>query len=150
MVLVRQASVLRLAGSPSAQEQAGLDVAGAIKAGNGIVEEYTRKTEWVEPDPDNDIIGDHGFYWAQEAGEKWAAARLADEWQNMNQKAERYRKEAMDALTTLRRTGYGVMDGDNPTFHSTVTPYRTIGASYSIDGGALRYRSRNALGGDYD
>ena|ERR1044072_5737073 len=150
VVLVRQASVLKLAGSPSAQEQSGLDIAGAIKAGEEIVKEYTRKRDWIEPDPDNNIDGDYGFYWAQEAAEKWAAARLCDEWQNMNQKSERYRKEAMDALATLRKIGYGTTDGDNPSFYSTVTPYKTVGASSVIDGSLLRYRSRNALGGDYD
>jgi hypothetical protein len=153
MVLVRQASVLKLAGSPSAQEQARLDVAGAVKSGNEIVKEYTRKKDWIEPDPDNDIEGDYGFYWAQEAAEKWAAARLADEWQNMNQKSERYRKEAMEALATLRKIGYGVVDGDNPSFYSTVTTYKTIGTAASanhVGAQSTRFRSRNALGGDYD
>jgi|SRR5688500_4949738 len=151
MVLVRLNSVLRLAGSPSAQEQTELDIDGAVKSGEEIVKEYTRKKDWIEPDPDNNIDGDYGFFWAQEAAEKWAAARLADEWQNMNQKSERYRKEAMEALATLRKIGYGVTDGDNPSFYSTVTPYRTIGnTSVHIDGQNVRFRSRNAFGGEYD
>lgn len=152
MVLIREDSVLRLAGSPSVQEQEGLDIDGAIKSGNNIVYEYTRKKDWIEPDPDNDIEGDFGFYWAQEAAEKWAAARLADEWQNMNQKSERYRKEAMEALAALRKIGYGSKDGDNPSFYSTVTGYKTIGnvAVNHSNAQNIRFRSRNAFGGEYD
>ena len=150
MVLVRMDSVLRLAGSPSTQEQEQLDVDGAIKSANNIVYEYTRKKDWIEPDPNNDIEGDFGFYWAQEAAEKWAAARILEEWQDMNQKSDKYRKESMEALATLRKIGYGTADGDNPSFYSTVTNYKTIGVANHVGASTMRFRSRNAFGGEYD
>lgn len=152
MVLARQDRVIRLMGSPSPQEQTGLDVAGALADADRIVFEYTRKKDWIEPDPDNDIEGTFGYEWAREAAEKWAAARLCDEWQNMNQKSERYYKDVDRALTTLRKIGYGTMDGDNPSFYSTVTPYRTIANAAANHTGAqsTRFRSRNAFGGEYD
>lgn len=140
MVLAREERVMKLIGSPSTQEQQGLDIDAALLDGDKIVIEYTRQLEWDENDT-------YGYAWAQEAAEKWAASRLADEWQNMNQKSERFKKEAMDALATLRQIGYGTMDGDNPTFYSTVTSYKTVASSAVVP---LRYRSRNAFGGDYD
>lgn len=152
MVLSRQGRVIKLMGSPSTQEQAGLDIPSALEDADRIVFEYTRQKEWIEPDPDNDIDGTFGYEWAREAAEKWAAARLCDEWQNMNQKSERYYKDAEKALATLRKIGYGTMDGDNPTFYSTVTPYKTIGnaAASHVGAESIRFRSRNAFGGEYD
>lgn len=140
MVLSRQARVMKLIGSPSTQEQTRLDIAGALLDGDKIVFEYTRQLTWNESTT-------YGFAWAQEAAEKWAAARLCEEWQDMNQKSEKYKKESMDALATLRQIGYGEMDGDNPTFYSTVTSYKTT-ATANVR--PLRYRSVNAFGGDYD
>lgn len=152
MVLARQSRVIKLMGSPSPQEQTRLDIAGALEDADRIVFEYTRKKDWIEPDLDNDIEGTFGYEWAREAAEKWAAARLCDEWQNMNQKSERYYKDADRALATLRKIGYGTMDGDNPSFYSTVTPYKTIANAAANHTGAqnIRFRSRNAFGGEYD
>lgn len=140
MVLAREERVLKLIGSPSTQEQQGLDIDSAILDGDKIVIEYTKQADW-------DPVDTYGYTWAQEAAEKWAASRLCDEWQNMNQKSERYKKEAMEALQTLRQIGYGTMHGDNPTFYSTVTSYKTV-ASSTVQ--PLRYRSSNAFGGTYD
>lgn len=148
MVLARQSRVLKIIGSPSTQEQSGLDIAGAITDADEIVFEYTRTDadDWVEGVT-------FGFAWAREAAEKWAAARLLEEWQDMNQKSDKYRKESDGALANLRKMGYGSKDGDNPSFYSTVTPYKTVGSSTSASGiiyGGPRYLSRNAFGGDYD
>jgi hypothetical protein len=55
----------------------------------------------------------------------------------------------MEKLKMLRQIGYGNLDGDNPSFYSTVTTYKTVpGAAGLVK--PMRYRSMNAFGGEYD
>ena len=159
MGLARSERVIALIGSPTEeQEQEGMDIAGALLDADRIVYDFTRKRDWVAPDPDNDIEGDTGFAWAQDAAERWAAARLLDEWKGDEVKVDRLRKQAMEDLTTLRKIGYGTIDSDNPSFYSTVTAYKTrANNSAALNGhtldsgtGIKRYRSDNAFGGYYD
>jgi hypothetical protein len=139
MPLARKPRVLKLIGSPSDQQQLKLDVDGAIEDADKIVFEYTKKSSWIEGI-------DNGYAWAEDAAEKWAAHRLLEEFQDMNMKSDKMRKEAMEDLDILRRIGYGTLDGDNPLFYSAAAPKRTI----AYNPNAERYKSRNAFGGDYD
>lgn len=139
MPLARESRVLKLIGSPSEQQRTKLDVAGAIEDADKIVFEYTKKSSWVEG-------VDNGYAWAEDAAEKWAAHRLLEEFQDMNMKSDKMRKEAMEDLEILRKIGYGTLDGDNPLFYTAVAPYHTIARNPN----ATRYISRNAFGGEYD
>lgn len=160
MGLARKDRVIALIESPSEeQEQQDMDIDGALIDGDRMVYDFTRKREWTAPDPDNDILGDTGYGWAQDAAEKFAASRLVSEWKGDDIIIQRYRKEAMDDLTVLKRIGYGELDSDNPSFYSTVTAYKTTipNSSSSPNGGhtvsttrSKRYISDNAFGGNYD
>lgn len=140
MALARLSRVLKLIGSPSVQQQAKMDVAGAIADADKVVQDYTKKDTWIDG-------VDHGFALAQDAAEKWAASRAIAEFADpTNMKGAQLRKEAMEDFDLLRKTGYGTTDGDNGLFYSSSASYKTI----ANDPTALRYRSRNAFGGDYD
>lgn len=139
MPLAREARVLKLIGSPSDQQKLKLDIASALEDADKIVFEYTKKSAWVEG-------VDNGYAWAEDAAEKWAAHRLLEEFQDMNMKSDKMRKEAMEDLEILRKIGYGTLDGDNPLFYSAVSPKTTIAFNPS----AGRYMSRNAFGGERD
>ncbi len=140
MALARLDRVLKLIGSPSSQQQAKMDVPAAIADADKIVYEYTKKKVWTDG-------VDHGYAWAQDAAEKWAAHRMLEEFYDpTNLKSERMRKEAMEDFDVLRKIGYGTEDGDNPLFYSSSVVAKTIANNPD----ALRYRSRNAFGGDYD
>lgn len=145
MALARSERVIKLAGNPtSQQQQAGLQIADVIADADDMVYDYTRTTAlfWVE-----DVT--KGFSWAREASEKIAASRLCDEYHDINNKSDKYMKDGQKALDTLRQIGYGSnIDGDNPSFYSTVTPYKA--SANHIGAGTVRYRSRNAFGGEYD
>jgi len=138
MTLCRKDRVIRLAGSPSTQQQAKLDVDSNIADADNIVYDYTRKNDWISTD--------FGYEWAREAAEKWAAANLLEEYQDMNNKAVQYRQEAQEALTTLRKIGYGTKDADNPSFYSAVSKYKSI----ALNEGVGRHLTRNFFGGEYD
>jgi len=145
MVLARADRVIKLAGNPTDQQMQNVtDIEDIIEESDDMVYDYTRtvETDWVE-----NVT--HGYSWARDASEYLAASRLCNEFHDINQKADMYNKNAMEKLKTLRQIGYGDLDSDNKSFYSTVTPYKTVGSS-SIDGSLLRYRSRNALGGEYD
>lgn len=146
MALARKSRVLNLIGSPSVDQQSRLNVDEALKDGDRIVYDYTRKSDWITPDPDNNIEGDFGFEFAREAAEKWAAFRLMEEKSDQLNKAPQYREEAQLALDTLRKIGYPIKDGDNPSFYSTVSKYKSIALNDSVE----RHLTRNFFGGEYD
>jgi hypothetical protein len=139
MPLAREDRVIKLIGSPSEQQRAKLNITSALEDADKIVFEYTKKSSWVEG-------VDNGYAWAEDAAEKWAAHRLLEEFQDMNMKSDKMRKEAMEDLDILRRIGYGTLDGDNPLFYTAVSPRYTV----AYNPGAGRYMSRNAFGGDRD
>lgn len=143
MALARAQRVLKLAGNPTDQLMEGLtDIDEIINDSDELVYDYTRTaaSDWTE-----DVT--HGYDWAREASEYLAASRLCNEFHDINNKADIYDKKGMEKLKTLRQIGYGNLDGDNPSFYSTVTSYKTV-ASATVS--PTRYKSRNAFGGDYD
>ena len=145
MALARADRVLKLAGNPTDQLMEGItDIDEIIEDGDDMVYDYTRTKaeDWVEGVT-------HGYEWAREASEYLAASRLCNEFHDINQKADMYDKKGMEKLKTLRQIGYGTLDGDNPTFTSVVTSYKTIpGTTTTMR--PPRYRSANAFGGEYD
>ena len=145
MALARADRVIKLAGNPTDQQQEGMtDINDIIEDSDGLVYSYTRTTaaDWVE-----DVT--HGYEWAREASEFLAASRMASEFHDINQKADIYNKAGMEKLKILRQIGYGSLDGDNPSFTSVVTSYKTIPGTTSTMR-PPRYRSTNAFGGEYD
>jgi hypothetical protein len=145
MALARAARVLKLAGNPTDQQEEGTtDINDIIEDADGLVYAYTRTTaaDWVEGVT-------HGYEWARDAAEYLAASRMASEFHDINQKADAYNKAGMEKLKILRQIGYGAMDGDNPTFTSVVTSYKTIPGTTTFMR-PPRYRSVNAFGGEYD
>src|SRR6188508_3486697 len=122
MALARADRVLKLAGNPTDQLMEGItDIDEIIEDGDDMVYDFTRTTaaDWVEGVT-------HGYEWAREASEYLAASRLCNEFHDINQKADIYDKKGMEKLKTLRQIGYGNLDGDNPSFYSTVTTYKTV------------------------
>lgn len=145
MALARANRVIRLAGNPTDQQMQNItSIDEIIEDSDGLVYSYTRTTaaDWIE-----DVT--HAYEWAREASEYFAASRLAFEFHDINQKADRYEKLAMEKLKVLRQIGYGTLDGDNPSFHSVVTSYKTIPGTTSTMR-PPRYMSTNAFGGFYD
>lgn len=145
MALARADRVIKLAGNPTDQQMQNLmDIDDLIEESDNMVYDYTRtkSTDWTEG-------VSHGFQWAREASEYLAASRLCNEFHDINQKADLYDKAGMDKLKVLRQIGYGTLDGDNPSFKSSVTPYKTIPTAYGFLK-PIRYRSNNAFGGEYD
>lgn len=145
MALARADRVLKLAGNPTDQLMENVtDIDEIVNDADELVYDYTRTqaSDWTE-----DVT--HGYDWAREAAEYLAASRLCNEFHDINQKADMYDKKGMEKLKTLRQIGYGTLDGDNPTFTSVVTSYKTIpGTTTTMR--PLRYRSANAFGGEYD
>lgn len=142
MALARADRVIKLAGNPTDQQMEGLmDIDDVIAESDSMVYDYTRTKEdqWTE-----NVT--HGFEWAREASEYLAASRLCDEFHDINQKADIYDKKGMAKLKILRQIGYGTLDGDNPSFTTTVTSSKT--SAYLVK--PIRYRSNNAFGGEYD
>ena len=145
MALARADRVIKLAGNPTDQQMEGLmDIDDLIAESDEMVYSYsrTKAIDWTE----NVTFG---YEWARQASEYLAASRLCDEFHDINQKADMYNKKGMEKLKALRQIGYGTMDGDNPSFESTVTPYKTIPSSHNLTR-PMRYRSDNAFGGEYD
>lgn len=119
------------------------DTRGLDLISDSMVYDYTRTTadKWTE-----NVT--HGYEWARDASEYLAASRLCDEFHDINQKADLYDKKGMAKLKILRQIGYGTLDGDNPSFTSSVTSSKTNPTAYMVK--PLRYRSDNAFGGYYD
>jgi hypothetical protein len=143
MALARAQRVLKLAGNPTDQLMEGItDIDDIIEDSDDMIYDYTRTDtdDWIEGVT-------HGYEWAREASEYLAASRLCNEFHDINNKADIYDKKGMEKLKTLRQIGYGNLDGDNPSFYSTVTSYKTTATGHVSP---ARYRSMNAFGGDYD
>lgn len=143
MGLARENRVKKLAGDPTDQQSENLmDMADLLDDADQKVYDYTRTDAdfWVE-----DVT--HGYDWARDAAEYFAAVRLCEEFHDINNKADLYRKAAMENLTTLRKIGYGTADGDNPSFTSATSRYTAVQLSTNEAG---RYRSRNFFGGVND
>jgi|SRR5688500_16476757 len=142
MALARETRVIKLAGSPTdLQQQDALEVEEIIDDADQRVYDYTRTkaSDWVEGVTS-------GYDWARNASEYLAAARLCEEFHDINNKAEVYRKAAMEDLKVLRQIGYGTKDGDNPSFYSTTSKVATA----ELRASQGRYRSKNFFGGEYD
>jgi hypothetical protein len=145
MALARAERVIKLAGNPTDQQMESLmDIDDLIEESDQMVYDYTRTTitQWTDGVT-------FGYEWARQASEYLAASRLCDEFHDINQKADMFNKKGMEKLKALRQIGYGTMDGDNPSFSSTVTSYKTIPSSSGLIR-PMRYRSDNAFGGEYD
>lgn len=139
MTLADEGTVRALIGSPSTQEDDDLAIENEIAMADRIVYDYTKKRDWIE--------SDFGYYLAKEAAEKFAAGRLLDKWGDNGDKSTRMKEDFDKAMMLLRKTGYGATsDGDNPSFVSSNSGYKTAGNNPYIP----RYFSRNAFGGDYD
>ena len=143
MALARANVVMALAGNPTGQQQSAIpNLNDILKDADQMVYDFTRteESDWIDDET-------HGYEWARSAAERLAASTLASMFHDINNKSEIYKKDAMESLKVLRQIGYGASrDGDNPTFYSTVTAYKSVGSHI----GAKRYRSRNAFGGEYD
>lgn len=142
MALARADRVLKLAGNPTDQQMTGsTDIDDIIEEADSMIYSYTRTKaeDWTEGIT-------HGFEWARDAAEYLAASRVCNEFHDINQKADMYDKTAMEKLKILRQIGYGTMDGDNPTFTSVVTSYKTIPGTTTYMR-PIRYLSDNAFGG---
>lgn len=142
MALAREERVKKLAGDPTDQQMDGLmNITELIDDADNKVYSYTRTDAafWVE-----DVT--HGYDWARDAAEYFAATRLAEEFHDINKMSESYRKAAMDNLKILRQIGYGTQDGDNPSFISARSTY----VATQLGVGAGRYRSNNFFGGETD
>lgn len=141
MGLARENRVKKLAGDPTDQQSEGLmDMEDLLNDADQKVYDYTKTDAdfWVE-----DVT--HGYDWARDAAEYFAATRLSEEFHDINNKSDVYRKAAMENLKTLRQIGYGTADGDNPAFVSASSRYST--ATLPPVG---RYRSKNFFGGETD
>lgn len=142
MALARANRVKKLAGDPTDQQmETMMDLDDILDDADQKVYDYTKTdaADWVEDDT-------HGYDWARDAAEYFAATRLSEEFHDINNKSDVYRKAAMENLKTLRQIGYGVRDGDNPSFVSATSRYTAA----QLQAGKTRYRSKNFFGGEYD
>lgn len=143
MALARAEVVMALAGNPTGQQQSAIpNFDDILEDADQMVYDYTRTTadDWID-----DVT--HGYEWARDAAELLAASKVARIFHDINQKAEMYKKDAMDTLKALKNMGYGASrDGDNPSFYSASSRYSTANLVTSKS----RYRSNNFFGGGTD
>lgn len=118
MALAVKSEVVKLIGSPDpVREQTKMDIDNTLIKADKMVYDVTKKSDWVKPDPDNNIEGDYGYSWAEEAANKLAASELLRKWYDPKDRAPMYREEFEYAITQLRRIGFGgAKDSSNPLF----------------------------------
>lgn len=127
MALIDETELRSLIGNPTDRqiEDNELDIPGTMLKAENMVYTVTRKSDWVAPDPDNDIEGDYGYDWAVEAATKLAASRLITAFYDPKDKSKLYREEFQFAIDTLRRTGFGgKKDTGNPLFTVSVGTFK--------------------------